>query len=280
MSLFANPSYSSPGGQLWAAKSQSGIVSGSAFVATGTEVPFTAGTYTARTVPGYNAVRIEDMSGVARWGIGLENAEAGANSGSDLVFFAYNDAGGTPTATMVIDRASGAITASNGMTVNGDLSVSQDISGATVHSGGEPVLVQQLDFVSDQFVAVPSAPAAGQTIIPIGATFTVPRTGMYILSGLLSYNGSGGTTFVASSEDFFSILCIPTPPSPGALQGGITVPLTNNGELDRVWEGVATVKLTGGIPYQANFFLENVSATVAATGGATLVGSYDLVALC
>jgi hypothetical protein len=266
-----------------------GPVVDQAFVATGTGTPPNGGTFSTRsedlTGAGVDAFIMTDISGVRRWAIGTSGVEAGANSGDNFAIFAYADDGSFLTAPLTINRASGGVVMTDGLTV-GNSAQFNDLSGVNIEATGSlvgpdgPVLSQQVDFVTEQIVAVPSAPGAGQTIIAIGATFTVPRTGLYILSGLLSYDGSGGTTFVAAPQDFFSVIVSASPPSPGSFQGAITVPLTVNGELDRVWEGMATVKLTGGIPYQANFFLENVSGTVAATGGATLVGSYDLVALC
>ena len=289
MSLFANPSYTSPGGQLWARKTAGGTVEEPAFTATGIGQPGGDGRFVARgdAAAGSPALafqmRTSGVSALQQWNIGMTDAPAGANSGNNFAIFAYDDASNLLSVPLSINRASGAVSANNGMTVNGDLVVSQDISGATVHSGGQPVLIQQLDFtvnLNNTLVILPATPAAGQTITPLGPTFTPERTGIYLLSAILSYNGSGGTTFVAAPQDYFSVIMTPTPPSPGASVGGVTVPLTVNGENDRSWEGMATIKLTGGVPYQANFYMENISGTVAATGGAAIAGSYDIVALC
>jgi len=286
MSLFANPSYTSPGGQLWARKTAGGVVSEPGFIATGTGNPANQGYFKAVSQDpggGTNAFIMTDISGARSWAIGTDGVRAGSNSGDNFAIYAYDDNDTFLSAPFKINRASGGVQIFNGMTVNGDLVVSQDISGATVHSGGQPVLIQQLDFtvsLNNTLVVLPATPAAGQTITPLGPTFTPERTGIYLLSAVLSYNGSGGTTFVAAPEDFFSVIMTPSPPSPGAFVGGVTVPLTSNGETDRAWEGMATIKLTGGVPYQANFYMENISGTVAATGGAVIAGSYDLVALC
>lgn len=256
-----------------------GPITDQAFVATGTGTPPNNGYFEAisedTTGAGTGAFRIVDMSGVARWAIGTSGVEAGMNSGDNFAIYSYADNGTFLSAPIQINRASGGVQMTDGLTVGNTL-----ISTGPIVGPDGPVLAQQLDFLSNQLVALPASPAAGQTITPIGSTFTVPRTGMYLLSGILGYNGSVGTTFVAAPGDFFSVILNPSPPSPGGLQGAVTVDLTPCDETDRAWEGVATVKLTGGIPYQANFYMENLSGTVAATGGAAIVGSYDLVALC
>lgn len=250
-----------------------------AFIAEGFGSPPNQGYFKATSQDtvgnGTDAFIMTDISGVIRWGIGTSGVEAGANSGDNFAIYNYDDNGAFLSAPIQINRASGGVLMDNGLTVGNSLIA----TGSLVGPDG-PVLAQQLDFLSAQQVNLPAAPAAGQTIVPIGATFSVPRTGIYMLSGILGYNGSPGTTLVAGASDFFSVILTPSPPSPGALVGGVTVNITPCDATDRAWENVATVKLTGGVPYQANFFIENISGTLAATGGAALVGSYDLVALC
>jgi hypothetical protein len=84
----------------------SGHIMAQTFSATGTVSPYFAGNYTASVGPGWNALRICDPSGSARWGIGLDNVEAGANSGSDLVVNRYDDNGTELPVSLTIARQS------------------------------------------------------------------------------------------------------------------------------------------------------------------------------
>jgi hypothetical protein len=282
----------------------SGPVVDSAFLATGLGTPPNQGSFTARsedtTGAGTGAFIIQDISGVTRWAIGVDGVEAGANSGSDLAVFAYADNGGFLTAPLLINRASGGVSMPNGLTVGNTLISTGPASVGTAATVGgglleiegtlglgrvfdavyNPAIPAQTAFAAANNAVVPNAPAPGTNTVLLGGTFTVPRSGMYILTGLLSYDGAPGTTFTAASEDFFTVNCNPSPPSPGSGFGGVTVSLTNATAVDRAWEATATLLLTAGIPYQANLILQNNSGTVAATGAAVLNGSFDLVALC
>jgi hypothetical protein len=268
-----------------------GIVTAQGFVATGAGAPGGVGTFTAagNGLPGgIDMFNMTQSAGTLQWSTGMAGVPAGANSGNNYALFGYDDNGGFLNQPILVERASGGVTMVNGLTIGnpaivggGLLEIDGTLGLGTVYDTlYNPAVASQTAFAAANNAVVPNAPAPGTNTVPLGGTFTVPRSGMYILTGLLSYDGAVGTTFTAASEDFFTVNCNPSPPSPGSGFGGVTVSLTNATAVDRAWEATATLLLTAGIPYQANLILQNNSGTVAATGAAVLNGSFDLVALC
>lgn len=267
-------------------------VTADSFVAIGDGTPAGVGTFTARgngTAPlPAEMYYLSQSAGTPQFAIGLAGVPAGANSGNNFAISRYDDNGGYQGDMMTINRATGemdvtqslavgnaAIVGGGLLEINGPLGL-----GRVYDTVYNPAIPSQTAFVAGNSAVVPNAPGPGTTAIPLGATFTVPRSGMYILTGLLSYDGSVGTTFTAAPVDFFTVICNPSPPSPGAGFGGVSVSLTNATATDRSWEATATLLLTAGVPYQATLRLQNESGTLAATGAAVLNGTFDLVALC
>lgn len=255
-----------------------GPVVDSAFLATGTGSPPNNGTFTARaedtTGAGLDAFVMTDISGVLRWAIGTSGVEAGANSGDNFAVFAYGDGGEFLSAPLTINRASGGVTMSNGLIVG----------NALIGPDG-PVLAQQTDFAVQASLALPAVLPAGKTQYNLGAVFQLPRTGMYVLDGALSFNAAlAADTFVCAAGDFIQIQIQPQPAAPGILSGGVAFDVSpvpaSASATDRVWNNSTTEKLTGEYNYQAIAIVNNFSGTMAATGSGTLTVSFDAVALC
>jgi hypothetical protein len=267
-------------------------VTADSFTAIGDGTPGSVGTFTARgngTAPlPAEMYYLSQSAGTPQFSMGLLNVPTGVgNVGNDFAISRYDDSGGYQGAQLTITRSTGEVTIPNGLAVGVPASVGGGLLeidgtlglGQVFDSVYNPAIPSQTAFTATGSAVLPNAPGAGTTAVPLGAIFTVPRSGMYILTGLISYDGSVGTTFTAAPEDFFSVICSPSPPGPGAF-GGVTVSLTNSTATDRAWEATATLLLTAAVPYQATLRLQNESGTLAATGAAVLNGSFDLVALC
>lgn len=261
-----------------------GPVRDQAFVAEGFGSPANNGYFSAvsedTTGGGTDAFIMTDLSGVLRWAIGTSGVEAGANSGDNFAIYSYSDAGAFLAAPLTINRASGGVQMQNGLTVGNTL-----ISTGPLVGPDGPVLAQQTDFVVQRTLALPAVLPAGKTSYNLGAVFQLPRTGMYVLDGVLSFNANAGTdTFVCGAGDFIQILLQPQPVAPGILAGGVSFDVSpvpaSASATDRGWNNSTTEKLTGAYNYQAIVLVNNLSGTMAATGGATLNIALDAVALC
>jgi hypothetical protein len=285
------------------------IVTAEGFDAIGDGTPTGVGSYNANgngTAPfPAEMYTLSTSAGTPQFSMGLLNVPTGVGSvGNDFAISRYDDNGGYQGAQLTITRSTGLVSIANSLSVASDIScntagvasaltvgTAATVGGGSLEINGtlgvgtvfdsvyNPAIPSQTAFTATGSAVLPNAPGAGTTAVPLGSTFTVPRSGMYILTGLISYDGSVGTTFTAAPEDFFSVICSPSPPGPGAF-GGVTVSLTNSTATDRSWEATATLLLTAAVPYQATLRLQNESGTLAATGAAVLNGSFDLVALC
>lgn len=273
-----------------------GVVTAQSFVATGSVVPAAPGNYIANIAEGDNALSIQNSAGGLRFGIGLNNPETGANAGSDLYVNRYSDAGALIDSPIIIERATGNVNATSnlfvaqgsiigdGTTVGGSLLQVNGPAGLgrvydTIYN---PAVASQTDLLETNSVAFPVPIPAGFSSYPLGPVIQLPKTGIYIISGIVAYNGDAGTTFVNAAGDFCAILMIPQPV--GVLQGGVTIDMTpvpaGATAVDRSWENSSVDKLTGLYDYQPTLFIYNLSGTMAATGGSALVASYDIAALC
>lgn len=61
-------------------------------------------------------------AGLARWGLGLYNAEAGSDAGSDIFLSRYDDAGAFIESFLFIDRSTGVISTTRAVEIGGTLS--------------------------------------------------------------------------------------------------------------------------------------------------------------
>lgn len=108
------------------------IVTAQAFVATGSAAPL-AGNFTANIAPGSNGLRIQNYAtGLARWGIGVDGAETGANAGSEFTINRYDDTGALLQVPLSIQRSTGILTTMGNTTI-GDGSA---VGGAVLNVNG------------------------------------------------------------------------------------------------------------------------------------------------
>lgn len=255
------------------------VVTAVAFDATGTAVPYAPGNYAASVAPGYNALRISDPSGEARFGIAINNAEAGANSGSDFTINRYDDTGALLPPALVITRATG------DMALVGNLSVAGDISSntagiATALTVGTPALigggaleVNGTAGAAQVYDNIYHRPNGGMEVInttygPTGVILTGPtyipaNTGTYSVTMEITADAAGyaWTNGVALIMGYFSS---PFPPFPILSDGflscdslanptGIVLPTGGGGIINNVYKKdiVAIVTLQQGVAYAA-----------------------------
>jgi hypothetical protein len=108
-----------------------------------TQYSATAAGYAFDTTATGQAVLISKVLGLSRWAVALKNAdpETGANAGSNLQLYAYNDAGGYLNAPLSISRATGSTTLI-GLQVGSASNVwgsgNMQISGTPYKPGGGP----------------------------------------------------------------------------------------------------------------------------------------------
>jgi hypothetical protein len=283
-----------------------GPVVDQSFIATGTGTPPNQGTFTTRsedtTGAGVAAFVMTDISGVERWAIGTTGIEAGANSGDNFAIFSYADNGAFLAAPLIIERASGGVTMGNGLTVGNTLISTGPASVGTAGTVGgglleiegtlglgrvfdavyNPAIPSQTDLLVNKSGAFPASPLpAGASSYPIDATFQVPKTGLYILTGFVGINSSPGATFTCDNGDCVALIAQPTPV--GALQGGVFVdlsPIPAGVEVDRTWSNSIVVKLTGLYNYQTTLVVYNLSGTMAYSAGNTVSTGITVVPLC
>lgn len=193
------------------------------------------------------------------------------------------------------------ILALNNVDVGGDLSVvgdSQfggkvDISGNVVIDGTMLVigdvtanvlgyLPQQTDLVLTRTATLSAAPASGYSTTDLGATFTVPTTGIYLFNATMGFNCDVSTGATAGASDSYNMAIIPATGPPTALGNAnlkpYTMPDTSNGGFDYGLNAMSYAFLTAGTTYKANMATYNVSGTLACPGG--IACGFYLIALC
>lgn len=248
------------------------------FVATGGAAIGPAGTFSAQgdAVPGGLAMfNITRPNGAIQWSIGLDGTPPAPGSvGNNLEIYAYDNSGEFLGAPIGITRATGVVNFSETPTVNG-VALQQS----------------QTDFLQAINIPLLSTIPAGKSYqVDMSGVFQVPKTGLYMIEGYVSFNGVLATDqFVCGDGDYFDFNLQPQPVAPGVFSGGVSVdvtpiipstapvPLT---ATDRTWSNVSIVKLTGGQNYQAILFANNLSDSMAATGSAVLTASIEITALC
>ncbi len=268
------------------------------FVATGTGTPPNGGFFQAIaqdfTGTGSAAFAMTDINGVPRWTIGTNGIELGTNTGDNFALSAYSDSGAFLTAPLTINRASGGVQMQNGLTVGNSListgpfvaastALFDDLSGANMDIsgsllvGGVPVLLSQTAFVVNASYGPntdPILPGIATTNIQ---SFTVPKTGLYILTadaqvGIDAINGA-----VVGPSDSISL----------NVDADMTVALkpyvmsnqtVNPNALGYQLTGCSIAILTAATPYQMKISTLNPSSTMAFPGGLSV--QMKLVALC
>ena len=292
-----------------------GPVVDSAFVATGLGTPPNGGTFTTRsqdtTGAGIGAFEITNIAGIDRWTIGVIGQEAGANTGSDLAIFAYADNGAFLTSPMTINRASGGVNMANGLVVNNTLvstgptniGVAATVGGGVLEIDGTLGLGRVFDAVYNPAVPALNSPIAVVTSGPYNGTqatnstnigtFTVPRSGMYLLNfsfsndvaadfGVPVIDGSsiiGASDFVALTVNQAPGINFSTSVKPWSM------PSTTNGGSDYLIQSTRAASLITGITYNVFASIVNISGTLKFSDLNGLIGggaifSVSVVALC
>lgn len=133
-------------------------------------------------------------------------------------------------------------------------------------------------------IVVPTPIPAGYTATNVGATITVPKTGLYIISGTYGINvdAVNGATF--GLTDDIGVSLVPTPPVVGVNPVAIdfhpySMPNTGAGGADYGSQSSLPVLMTAGVPYQPKYWTDNLGGTMAVPAGG-LAMELKLVALC
>lgn len=199
------------------------------------------------------------------------NNDDADNYSSDLRFYTHGNAAtyGMPTEQMRIDFE-------GNVTMNNNLAV----AGTITSSNGEAVLNAVTGYTVELTqAALPNPVPGGVSTYNIGAPITVPRSGMYLLTGQVGYDGSPGQAFTpGGSQDFVAIRLDATLPN---ISQGVNITLVPcaNGN-DRVSASTVMVPLVAGVTYTPLAILYNESGSIGYTGTPNVTAGYSLAALC
>lgn len=213
------------------------------------------------------------VANTLQWTMGMSGTPSGL-SGNNFVITAYDGDGAPLSTPLSIERATGIV----------NFSVNPTVAGVALQQS-------QTDFV--QSITVPllaEIPEGKSYQVDMSGVFQVPKTGLYMIEAVISFNGAfAADQFVCGEGDFFDFNLQPQPTAPGVFSGGVSVDVTpvipSTAPLpltatDRTWSNTSIVKLTGGYNYQAILFGYNLSNSMEATGSATLVATVEITALC
>lgn len=242
-------------------------------------------------------ISFTDNSGVIRWGMATTSVEASGNVGSDFAILNYDNSGTLLASPIIIERATGNVGIEFNALVNGRLDASSAVVFNTLTASnlvattnvacealtvdGSNVVISKTGF-AQALTAGPltDAIAAGSSAVNVGSTFTVPVTGVYVLSGGIGINvdATNGATVGASDAVYLEVLPASGPGGVSVSLKPYTMPNTSSNGLDYGVSGTNLAVLTAGTTYQAKLAYDNVSGTMAFPGG--LSASINLLGLC
>lgn len=184
------------------------------------------------TVGGEGCIQINQVTGnIARWAIGTQVAEGGANSGNNFRIFSYSDGGGFLSAPLQITRSTGNITVPAGMAVGTVLNVGLQAGAGTINVVGPSGAGQVYDEIYNRpgvgvdflmFTAFNDGTTGG-----VNNAYVCTRTGTYILSltvqayatlfswtpgstsMLYALTANGGATMVAGGQLYVGMISDP-----------------------------------------------------------------------
>jgi len=165
---------------------------------------------------------------------------------------------------------SGAIVVDGAAQLNGNVQIQGDLDlsgGLVVDGDAGNVLKKQTAFAVTRTVEIATQSfTPGITAADIGATFTVPRTGLYILNEIVTFNTSDSVGVTVGAEDSVSVSLKTVPLGPGGAGLDIKPWSIPAGEGNDYSVGATLVALlTAGTVYQAYY-----DVTVFAGGGVTV----------
>lgn len=291
MSLLPNNTFLSPGQPIYASSgggggstapqfTATGIADGGGFISTGAggNVTLKQGVFETTAVidpltNNVDVMRIQTAAGLNRWQIGIETVEAGANAGSNLFILASDDAGAPLVTALEIVRATGNVVVSNGeLIANGGATVGalSDVGGGVLNIRGtlgngrvydsvyNPVPPLSNFLVDLTSASVFGTQPAGLSFVGMG-TFTVPATGLYLLSArtIVNVAAGAGNDIVVGVSDYCALTLTTSPPTVGLANASFTfvtpisMTYTDNTPPGEDYTVCATnaLVLTGGVTY-------------------------------
>jgi len=270
-----------------AAPAPAGPVVAESFEAIGSVAPPAVGRFVAHTAPGQNSIVIETPvpASLARWGIGVDNPEVGANSGSDFVINRYSDAGALIDQPLIIERATGNVS------VYSDFLVAQGaiigdgttVGGSLLQVNGPATLGRVYDTVYNRPVA--GVEALNSTYGPTGGALTLvqyvaPNTGLYTVTMEVKADANGGFAWTNGVNNILGYFSNPFPPfdllsdsflacDSIANPTGMVLPLPGGAVQNDAYtkDIVAVVNLVGGTTYAAQANFNPAAFNLGTTGG-------------
>jgi hypothetical protein len=202
-------------------------------------------------------------------GTGLSNAGSIQTTSGNGSFNSYTLALNPRGGTIVLGSTTQTVISRSQLSCSSIVDVSS-INGIGCPSG---VIPSQTTYVATQQVTINIS--AGVQTTNIGASITVPRTGLYILTGSFNYDGSAGQGITFGSADFLSIKLN------AATSVSVNITLANYlSTNDRTTTNTIVVPLTAGVSYQPQAICYNISGVSVITGSPLYYGAYALTALC
>jgi hypothetical protein len=226
-----------------------------------------------------------------QWSMGVDDIPAGANSGNNLAFFAYDDNGAFLNAGLKINRATGNVLMSEDVEVGGNLTVDGSISaGEATTVGGGIVQVNGPSGVSRVYdpiynpVPAPGPGAevqlstfdnAGNTIALV--PYTPAKSGIYSLTMEVRVDTAGGWTWSNGTNVMVGFLGSVAPPFAPLTDSLLACDSLANpvnlfipaGYPPGVYvkDQVALVNLVAGTAYQPSLSVNPPGINLGTTGG-------------
>jgi hypothetical protein len=220
---------------------------------------------------------------LARWKVKVVGSETGGNGGADFSINSYDDAGDVLAFPLTIERSTGkvGINAGGGLDVNTIASVGNNttLAGGTLNINGSLGISRVFDGVYNTPIQTALTAQNSVTINtasgihPLGASFLVPKSGIYIITIYLGIDVDAVNGATVGESDMVSVLF--NPDTPGHLPAGAylkpwSMPPSSASGSDY---SVSTSFLAGffaGDNVSPNYFVNNISATLSLPANSTI----------
>lgn len=280
MSLLPHATNANPTTSYFALAGDAGgaVETAQGFVATGGAEIGPAGTFSAQgdAVPGGLAMfNITRPNGAITWSMGLDGTPpSGTNVGNNLAIYSYDNSGAFIGAPLQIVRSTGGVVMNNGLTASQVIS-SGAMACESLTVDGSNVQISQTDFIQNFSAGPITTPIIAGISTDLVGSFTVPVTGLYLLSAdaqidIDAVNGCtvGPADSLSLNVDGDLNVCLKPYSMPNSASSGLDYQLT----------GCSVAKLIAATPYQMKITYLNVSGTMAFPGGLSV--TMKLVPLC